>query len=170
MCPLFVFFVIKIRLLNIYKKCFLFDQKSFCPRDIQILYSPLFSFLGHSWFYRRRCFMINSKVYFGSLHWQGDSLAYSMLITVLDLIWSKDHWEPWKEVGCQSLAKYIVRVWTRNLSIQSWCNGLGLRCWIPNHRVLSSKRLVGSKVDSAFQHSTFNGMSTTYSWGVADKE
>ena len=40
---------------------------------------------------------------FGLLHWQGDSLAYSVGIPVLDFIWSKDHWEPWNEVWFQSL-------------------------------------------------------------------
>ena len=56
-------FVIKLRLLNNHEKCFLFYQKRFCPGEFQILYSPLFSFLGHCWFYRRSWFMINSQVY-----------------------------------------------------------------------------------------------------------
>ena len=31
----------------------------------------------------------------GPLYWQGDSFIYSILITSLELIWSKDHCEPW---------------------------------------------------------------------------
>ena len=189
MCLLFVFFFIKLRLLKNDEKCFLYYLKSsFCPRDFQILHCPLFSFLGHCWFYRRIWFTINSKVYriimslnwnwktysfftekfncpntnFGPLHWQGDSLAYSMLINVFYLIWSKDHWEPWKEVGSQSLAKYIIRVWTKNLSIRSWRNGLWLRCWISNRWISSSKSLVGSKFGSFFHPSAVNEMSTRY--------
>ena len=46
---------------------------------------------------------------FGPLHWPGGSLAYLMLITVLSLIWSKDHREPWNEDESQSLAKYIYK-------------------------------------------------------------
>ena len=45
----------------------MFYQKiSFCPRDYltSVLHSsPLFSFLGHCWFYRRSWLMINFKVY-----------------------------------------------------------------------------------------------------------
>ena len=63
------------------------------------------------------------KVNFGLLHWQGDSLAYSILMTILYLIWSKGHWEPYNEVDSQSLAKHI-RIWTWNLWIQCWSNGL----------------------------------------------
>ena len=102
------------------------------------------------------------NINFGPLHWQGDSLAYSLLITVLYLIWCKDHWEPWKEVGSQNLAKYIIRVRNKNLLIQSWCSGLWWRCWIPNDWVSSSKPLVRSKVDSVFHPSTINGMSTFF--------
>ena len=107
---------------------------------------------------------------FGPLHWQGDSLAYSMLITALYLVWSKDHREPWFEVGSQSLAKYIIRVWTNNLWIWSWCNGLWLRRWIFNLWVSSSKPPGGSKVDSAFNPSMVNEMSTRYSWGLSGKK
>ena len=55
-----------------FKQCCFFNQKSsFCPRDFQILYSPLFSFFCHCWFYRRSWFMTNSKVYriITSLNW-----------------------------------------------------------------------------------------------------
>ena len=106
---------------------------------------------------------------FGLLHWQGDSLAYSMLITVLYLIRLKDHWESWKEVGSQSLATYIIRVRTKNLSIRSWYNGLLLRRCIPNHRVLTSKPLVCPKVDSVFHPSMVNEMSIRYSYGLSSK-
>ena len=107
---------------------------------------------------------------FGSLHWQGDSLPYSMLITLLYLIWSKNHWEHWSEVGSQCLANHIIRVQTKSLLIQSWCNGLWLRCWIPNRWVLSSKPLAGSKVGSAYPLSTVREMSTKYSWGLSGKK
>ena len=52
------------------------------------------------------------KVTFGPLHWQGDSFASSMLITSLYLICSKGHWEPWNEVGFQTVANHIFSVWT----------------------------------------------------------
>ena len=122
-------------------KMILFYQKSsFCPRDFQIFVlpsSPLFSFLGHCWFYRRSWLMIRSKVYgiimslnwtffpkisidkfgcpkanFVPLHWQGNSLTYSVLITALYLIWSKDHWRLWNKVGFQSLANHLITVQT----------------------------------------------------------
>ena len=146
-------------------KMILFYQKSsFCPRDFQIFVlpsSPLFSFLGHCWFYRRSWLMIRSNVYgiimslnwtlktqiyniwwskvlilifgqlkeyyiekisidkfgcpkanFVPLHWQGNSLTYSVLITALYLIWSKDHWRLWNKVGFQSLANHLITVQT----------------------------------------------------------
>ena len=61
------------------------------------------------------------------LHWQEDSLAYSMLIIAIYLIWSKGHCEPWNEVGFQSLANHIIRVWTYNLWTRSWSNGLAIK-------------------------------------------
>ena len=153
-----------------FKQCCFFNQKSsFCPRDFQILYSPLFSFFCHCWFYRRSWFRTNSKVYriITSLNWSlktdlfmekfscpnvniGLCVAYAILITVICLIWSKNHWELWKEVGSQSLGKSIIRVQTKNLLIGSWSNGLFFRRCIPNYWVSSSKPLVGSKVDPPF--------------------
>ena len=87
-------------------------------------------FLGKCWFFGRTWLMINSKlvVYymekiamekFGCLkvnfclpQWQGDSLAYSMLITALFLIRSINYLESWIEIGSKSLAKHIIRIWT----------------------------------------------------------
>ena len=93
---------------------------------------------------------------FRALHWQGDCIAYSMLITVLYLMRSKDHWElslhkkwsfplrissvnvtksavpfhflcsAWNEVGSQTLTKCIISVETKNLWTRSWCSGLWL--------------------------------------------
>ena len=51
----------------------------------------------------------------GPLHWQGNSITYSVLITALYLLWSKDYWEPLNEVGSQSLANYIIRVQTKKI-------------------------------------------------------
>ena len=46
------------------------------------------------------------------LHWQEDSLSYTVLIIALYLIWSKDHCKSWNQFGFQNLANDIVRVWT----------------------------------------------------------
>ena len=69
---------------------------------------------------------------FGALHWLRSSLAYLILITVRNLIWFKDHWEPWNEVKSRSLANYIYisRVRTKKLLILSWGSGLWSRRWI----------------------------------------
>ena len=50
------------------------------------------------------------KANVGLLHLQGDSLAYSMVITGFYLILSKGNWKPRKEVGSQSLVGHIFRV------------------------------------------------------------
>ena len=127
-------FTIKIKLLKNYEKCFLFYQKSsFCPQDFQTFVfssSFLFFFLGKCWFFGRTWLMINSKlvvyymekiavekfgclkVNFCLLQWQGDSLAYSVLITALFLIRSINYLESWIEIGSKSLAKHIIRIWT----------------------------------------------------------
>ena len=61
-------------------------------------------------FFMKKCGF--PKANFVPLHWQGDSFAYSMLITVLYLIWTKGPRESWNEDGSQSLAKHIIRVRT----------------------------------------------------------
>ena len=89
-----------------------------------------FFFLGKCWFFGRTWLMINSKlvvyymekiavekfgclkVNFCLLQWQGDSLAYSMLITAFFLIRSINYLESWIEIGSKSLAKHIIRIWT----------------------------------------------------------
>ena len=52
------------------------------------------------------------KANFGPPHYQGNSLAYSILFVALDLISTKGPREPWNEVGSQSLAKLMIRVRT----------------------------------------------------------
>ena len=59
------------------------------------------------------------KLNFGPPHWQVESLAYSILFTAFYFICAKGPRKPWKELGSQSLANYIIRVQTRNLWIQS---------------------------------------------------
>ena len=49
------------------------------------------------------------KANFGPLHWQGNSLAYTMLITGLYLIWSEGHQEPGNKVESRILTKHIIR-------------------------------------------------------------
>ena len=58
-------FAIKIKLKNLLKMTLSYQKSSFCPQDFRIFisFSPLLSFLGCWWFYRRGWVMISSKVY-----------------------------------------------------------------------------------------------------------
>ena len=110
------------------------------------------------------------KANFGLIHWQGDSLTYSMLTITLYLTWSKGHWGPWHEAGFQSLANHIIRVQTLNLHIRSWSNDLVFE--VLDFRL----RGLGFKISRWFQgrlglHSfNVDEISTRYSWGLNGKK
>ena len=46
--------------------------------------------------------IVENLANFGLLFWQGDSLAYAILIIELYLTWSNGHPEPWIEVGSKA--------------------------------------------------------------------
>ena len=60
------------------------------------------------------------KANFGPLHWQENSITYTMLITGLYLIWSEGHQELVNKIESRILTKHIIRRQTENLWIWSW--------------------------------------------------
>ena len=165
------------------KMILLYPKSSLYPQDFHFFFYfslPLFSILGHGWFYRRSWLVICSKVYdiimslnwikkkteslipgavnfwpwyllmnkfacskadFGPLHWQGDSFAYSMLITSNFILYDPKVTESLEmRLGFKTWP--IIYLGCEPKTFWSWVEGI--------KGSPGSKPVSGSKVDSVF--------------------